>query len=142
MPVHNVKEEPIPENHDMEEPQRLMEMIPHKIRLSWARDVIQGAKKHGAPKGSKRSRTYSTYVTLMCNLVDAEPIYFEEATKKEWMDAMIEEYQSIIKNDVWDVVPRPREKSVVPSKWIFKKKHLTNESIEKKKERFVAQSFS
>jgi hypothetical protein len=29
---------------------------------------------------------------------------------------MIEEYQSIIKNDVWDVVPRPKEKSIVSSK--------------------------
>ena len=33
---------------------------------------------------------------------------------------MIEEYQSIMKNDVWDVVPRPEGKSVVTSKWIYK----------------------
>ena len=67
----------------------------------------------------------------MCNLVNSKPICFEEATKKkEWMDAMIEEYQSIIKNDVLDVVPRPREKSTVSSKWIFKTKHSTNVSIE------------
>ena len=38
--------------------------------------------------------------------------------EKEWKDAMIEEYQSIMKNDVWDVVPRPEGKSVVTSKWI------------------------
>ena len=25
--------------------------------------------------------------------------------EKEWKDAMIKEYQSIMKNDVWDVVP-------------------------------------
>ena len=79
----------------------------------------------------------------MCNLVDVEPICFEEATKKEeWMDAMLEEYQSIIKNDVWDVVPRPRENSVVSSKWIFKKKHSTDGSIDKYKEIIVAQCFS
>ena len=54
------------------------------------------------------------------------------------MDAMIKEYQSIIKNDVWDVVPRPREKSGVSSKWIFKTKHSGDESIEKYKERFIA----
>ena len=29
---------------------------------------------------------------------------------------MIEEYQSIMKNDVWDVVPRPKGKYVVTSK--------------------------
>ena len=52
---------------------------------------------------------------------DITPSNYEEATeKKEWKDAMIEEYQSIMKNDVWDVVPRPEGKSVVTSKWIYK----------------------
>ena len=55
---------------------------------------------------------------------------------------MIKEYQSIMKNDVWDVVPRPYGKSVVTSKWIYKIKHATNGSIEKYKARFVAQGFS
>ena len=55
---------------------------------------------------------------------------------------MIEEYQSIMKNDVWDVVPRPEGKSVVTSKWIHKIKHAADGSIEKYKARFVAWGFS
>ena len=55
---------------------------------------------------------------------------------------MIEEYQSIMKNDVWDVVPRPEGKSIVTSKWIYKIKHAPDGSIEKYKERFVARGFS
>ena len=55
---------------------------------------------------------------------------------------MIEEYQSIMKNDVWDVVPRPERKSIVTSKWIYKIKHAVNGSIEKYKAIFVAQGFS
>jgi hypothetical protein len=55
---------------------------------------------------------------------------------------MIEEYQSIIQNDVWDVVSRSKEISVVSSKWIYKTKHSTNGSIEKYKARFVAHGFS
>ena len=51
---------------------------------------------------------------------------------------MIEEYQSIMKNDVWDVVPRPKGKSVVNSKWIYKIEHAADGSIEKYKARFVA----
>ena len=50
----------------------------------------------------------------MCDLVDKEPTYFEEEIKqKEWDDAMVDEYQSIIKNNVWEVVPRLKDKSVV-----------------------------
>ena len=61
---------------------------------------------------------------------------------KKWKDAMIEEYQLIMKNDVWDVVPILEGKSVVTSKWIYKIKHPTDGSIEKYKARFVASGFS
>ena len=68
-------------------------MNSQNTRPTWARDLIQGAKNYEAPEGSKRPRTYSNYVALMCSLVDANPTYFEEDTKKkEWMDAMIKEY--------------------------------------------------
>jgi hypothetical protein len=53
----------------------------------------------------------------------------------------IEEYQSIMKNDVWEIVPRPKEKSMVTSKWVYKIKHVVDISVEKYKERFVARGF-
>ena len=60
----------------------------------------------------------------MCDRVYKEPTCIEDATKqKEWVDAMVKEYQSIIKNDVWEIVPRPKDNSVVSSKWIYKTKH-------------------
>ena len=43
---------------------------------------------------------------------------------------------------MWKVVPRPKDKSVVSSKWIFKTKHSIDGSIEKYKAIFVAQGFS
>jgi hypothetical protein len=55
---------------------------------------------------------------------------------------MIEEYQSIIKKNVWEIVPRLKSKDVVSSKWILKIKHATAGSIEKYKARFVARGFS
>jgi hypothetical protein len=55
---------------------------------------------------------------------------------------MTEEYQSIIKNDVWEVVPRPKSKDVVSSKWLFKIKHVFDGSIEKYKAIFVTRGFS
>ena len=55
---------------------------------------------------------------------------------------MVKEYQSIVKNDVWDVVPRLEGKSIVTSKWIYKIKHATDGSTKKYKARFVACGFS
>jgi hypothetical protein len=44
---------------------------------------------------------FSSYVALMRNIIDSEPSTIEEATEKqEWKDAMMEEYQFIMKNDV------------------------------------------
>ena len=57
------------------------------------------------------------------------------------MDAVIEEHQSILKNEVWDVVPRPKDKLVVSSKWIFKTKH-SKDGIEKVKVIIVTRGFS
>jgi hypothetical protein len=55
---------------------------------------------------------------------------------------MVEEYASIIKNNVWEIVPRPLNKSVVNSKWIYKIKHAANGSIDKHNARSVARGFS
>ena len=54
---------------------------------------------------------------------------------------MIEEYISIMKNDVWEVVPRPTGKSVVTSRWLYKIKHVVDGSV-KYKARFVARGFT
>ena len=79
----------------------------------------------------------------MCDLVDQEPSYYEESMKKkEWVEAMTEEYHSIMKNDVWSIVLRLKDKDVVSSKWLYKVKHASDGSIEKYKARFVARGFS
>ena len=110
-------------------------------------EIIQGAERYGAseetPRGRKRTRSCSSYVALLCDIIDKEPSNYEEAAeRKEWKDAMIEEYQLIMKNDVLDVVPRPEGKSIVTSKWIYKIKHDVDGSIKKYKARFMARGFS
>ena len=54
----------------------------------------------------------------------------------------MEEYHSIMKNDAWEIVPRPEGKSVVTSRWLYKIKHAADGSVEKYKARFVAWGFS
>ena len=79
----------------------------------------------------------------MCDLVNQETNNYEEdAQKKEWVETMMEEYRLIMKNDVWDIVSKLENKSVVSYKWIYKIKHAVDGSIEKYKARFVARGFS
>ena len=139
------------EDHDMIEPQVLVETLlekdSHKRKPSWTQELIREDERYGAPEGihreRKRENPYNSYVALLCDIIDREPSTYEEAAEnKECKDAMIKEYQSIMKNDVEDVVPRPEGKSVVNSKWIYKIKHATDGNIEKYKVRIVAHGFS
>ena len=55
---------------------------------------------------------------------------------------MVEEYNSIMKNDVWEEVPRPHDRSVVGSRWIFKINYAADGSVEKFKAKFVAKGYA
>jgi hypothetical protein len=139
--VDSTLEETIPEvQNDMVESEIPIdipkEVVATRKRPSWLRNTLQEAKGHADPKGSFRERKgpnkFSSYVALMSNIINSKPSTFEEATEKpEWKDAMMEEYQSIMKNDVWEVVSRIEGKSVVTSKWIYKIKHVVDDIIEK-----------
>jgi len=64
---------------------------------------------------------------------------FEEAMKEQvGKDVMNMEYESIMKNYVWDVVPRPKDNYLLSSKWLYKIKHVADGSVEKFKAIFVA----
>lgn len=50
-----------------------------------------------------------------------EPSTLKEALdSKEWCVAMDCEYQSLLKNKTWHLVPRPKGKNVVGCKWVYK----------------------
>ena len=55
-----------------------------------------------------------------------------------WVYAMVEEYDSIVRNSAWEIVPRLVDKSVVGSIWIYKVKKAADGSVEKYKARFMA----
>jgi hypothetical protein len=82
-------------------------------------------------------------MALMTQLIDAEPSTYEKVAQHGvWKEAMMEEYASIMKNDVWEVVPRPEGKKVVGSKCIYKVKHIADGNKDKYKAHFVAKGFS
>jgi len=79
----------------------------------------------------------------MSTIIQNEPSSFSDDVKHQGRkDAMTKEYESIMKNDVWEVVPRPQNKIVVTSKWLYKIKHVADGSTKKYKAYFVARDFS
>lgn len=58
------------------------------------------------------------------------------------MEAMKVEYEALMKNETWDLVPYPNEKNVIGNKWIYKVKFNSIEDIEKYKARLMAKDFA
>ena len=60
------------------------------------------------------------YITFLSTI---EPQNVNQASKDEcWIQAMNEELDQIEKNNTWELVPRPHDKNVIGTKWIFKNK--------------------
>eukprot|EP00253_Pinus_taeda_P032492 PITA_32492 len=117
-------------------------------RMREADRLLSDARENvGEPYSQRKQRRspdrYTGYMALVGECVETEPSSFEEVVQQPiWVDSMVEEHDSIVQNNVWDVVPRPVNKSVVSSSWLYKVKQAANGSVEKHKARFVARGFS
>ena len=75
----------------------------------------------------------------MRKCIITDPYSFEEAVQgPTWVDAMVEEYDSIVKKSSWEIVPWLIGNSVVGSIWIYNVKKVADGSVEKYKARFFA----
>ncbi|KAK9116560.1 hypothetical protein Sjap_015507 [Stephania japonica] len=59
----------------------------------------------------------------------------------KWRQAMENEYQALIKNGTWSLVPAHSSQNVVDNKWIFTVKKNSDGSINRYKARLVARGF-
>ena len=55
---------------------------------------------------------------------------------------MNEEIEKIEKNKTWTIVPRPKDKNVIGTKWVFKNKLNEDGKVSRKKERLVCKGYS
>ena len=66
----------------------------------------------------------------------------EPLNNPKWTQAIIEEMTTLQKNDMWMLVPLPKEKKTVGCRWVFSIKHKTDGSIERYKVRLVAKGYT
>jgi hypothetical protein len=71
-----------------------------------------------------------------------EPTCFEEANKDEfWNKGMDEELDQIEKNDTWELVPRPKDKNVIDTKWVYKNKLNEDGYVTRNKDRLECKGY-
>ena len=85
----------------------------------------------------------TNHVTCHCYLAQFEPKRVEEALQdKNWVESMHEELNQFVRNDVWELAPRPENFHVIGTKWIFKNKTDEDGEIIRNKSRLVAQGYT
>lgn len=72
-----------------------------------------------------------------------EPKCYEDAAKDEnWIAAMKEELEKIHKSNAWELVPRPKDKNVIGTKWVFRNKVNEEGKIIRNKAHLVCKGYS
>jgi hypothetical protein len=59
-----------------------------------------------------------------------------------WRATMADEYQALLDNNAWRLVPRPPSANIVIGKWLFKHKYHADGSLARHKARWVVRGFS
>ncbi|GJS09671.1 retrovirus-related pol polyprotein from transposon TNT 1-94 [Tanacetum coccineum] len=78
-----------------------------------------------------------------CFISTIEPKNVNEALGDEsWIVAMQEELNQFIANDVWELVPQPKNMTIIGTKWVFRNKLDENGIVSRNKARLVAQGYN
>ncbi|GKB59956.1 retrovirus-related pol polyprotein from transposon TNT 1-94 [Tanacetum coccineum] len=80
---------------------------------------------------------------FFCFISTIEPKNVNEALGDEsWIVAMQEELNQFIANDVWELVPQPKNMTIIGTKWVFRNKLDENGVVSRNKARLVAQGYN
>ena len=61
---------------------------------------------------------------------------------KSWIEEMNEEIEHIERNKTWNHVPRPKDKNVIGTKWVFKNKLNEDGEVARNKAMLVCKGYS
>ncbi|GJY28139.1 retrovirus-related pol polyprotein from transposon TNT 1-94, partial [Tanacetum coccineum] len=66
----------------------------------------------------------------------------EELVDESWIVAMQEELNQFIANEIWELVPQPRNMTIIGTKWVYRNKLDENGIVSRNKARLVAQGYN
>jgi len=103
---------------------------PHRYRREWSRDWWIATEEVEHATVAFLEEPQNIKKTLTCE------------NSKEWECAMQEEYDSLMTNNTWTLVPLPTGRKPISCKWVFKIKQSANGEVEHYKAKLVAKGFT
>lgn len=96
------------------------------------------------PARNRKEKEFPDFVSYIC--FEGEPDSYQDAisgsNSKKWKDAMQSEIDSLLKNNTYVLLEKPKNCNIVKNKWVFKIKKGANGEILKYKARLVAKGCS
>ena len=81
-------------------------------------------------------------LTITAELDTTEPTSHTQALKNpHWRAAMSDEFDALLRNGTWDLVPPDNSQNIVGCKWVFRIKQKPDGTIDRYKARLVAKGF-
>ncbi|GJW11755.1 retrovirus-related pol polyprotein from transposon TNT 1-94, partial [Tanacetum coccineum] len=82
-------------------------------------------------------------INFFCFISTIEPKNVNEDLGDEsWIVAMQEELNQFVANDVWELVPQPKNMTIIGTKWVFRNKLDENGVVSQNKGRLIAQGYN
>ena len=125
-------EEAQPSQTEYQIPQDLREVTSHPLS-----NVI------GDPRERVKTRSELNQMIGHCAFVShIEPKNFKDANvDPNWICAMQDELAQFERNKVWELVPKPNDRMIIGTKWVFRNKKDEDGNVIRNKARLVAQGY-
>lgn len=85
------------------------------------------------------------FASMYMSTVNDAPETYEDAVNSnessKWTASMQREYDALVKNETWSLMPLPHGKKTIPCRWVYKIKKATRAEPEVYKSRLVAKGF-
>jgi hypothetical protein len=95
--------------------------------------------KHNIRQPKVRTNGMVTYSAIKTS---SESTLYTTAMKDPlWHQAMNDEFQALLKNNTWHLIPHRAGLNIIDYKWVFKLKHKPDGSIDHHKAQLVAKGF-
>ena len=146
--VSNINHEVMPEPVDREDNES-------EVKATYEETFMNQVSKIGNSRTRKQTERFesadvavdneSCYIASLTSDFD-EPGSFKQALNGDdsfkWKEAMNDEFESLLKNKTWELVPRPSDQKVIGCRWVYKIKRGLDGSITRHKARLVARGYS
>ena len=118
-------------------------IVPQRIHHILAKDHPVDQIMGDISKGVQTRSRIASFCEHYSFVSFLEPNRVDEALRDpDWVNAMHEELNNFTRNQVWDLVERPKNYNVIGTKWVFRNKQNEDGMVVRNKARLVAQGFT